>query len=576
MRKIYILILAVLLPFLCFSQDYATKGDQYANSGKYADAERQYNAALAYLKSQGVAETAKSYSEIQRKLVRAQKCKPLIAQAEHLFSNAQSAESYTVAKKVYQSILSLNMSDSFSKQRVSQCDARIRQISMHKLDNELWAKLNQNTPGKALYQQYLAEFPDGAHAQEAKSALLEIEDKELWEAALKLNTRKAFENYLANENTSLFESEAQMAIYKIDDEQAWAEAVELDTEESYSRYIEDSSNPAKSYQEAATAKLSVIKTMKMAASIESSTASQKAQADAIVTTLANASKTIELSEEESKMLSFYKSIRDFEAFSSNPSISEGLVFLRMYKDSENADWVSNKVSELYADQLNRESTATDYERALFFARSDSARQYVTRKINAAKSAAKKYKRHINWSDRAQLGIGLEGEMLKNAVVGGNVEFKLGASYDRFNFSVGAKALWWKPDWLVGTDVYSISFIQAPLYATAKLNLFEAGSSNFYIAGEGAYNMNFGAKIYDGYGNNLADKNLVNKSSLSVSARIGFCWEHCDLGFFYRHDLQPVYNQQYIYQQYNDCYNEFVKVLNERFRFGVSLTCYIIL
>ena len=32
MRKIYILILTVLLPFLCFSQDYATKGDQYANS----------------------------------------------------------------------------------------------------------------------------------------------------------------------------------------------------------------------------------------------------------------------------------------------------------------------------------------------------------------------------------------------------------------------------------------------------------------------------------------------------------------------------------------------------------------
>ena len=576
MRKIYILILAVLLPFLCFSQDYATKGDQYANNGKYVDAERQYNAAMAYLKSQGIAETTKSYSEIQRKLVRVQKCKPLIAQAEQLFSNAQSTESYIVAKNMYQSILAINVSDSFSKQRVSQCDALIHQISMQKLDNELWSKLMQSTPDKAQYQQYLAEFPDGTHVQEAKAALLEIEDKELWYAALKHNTRKAFENYLANENTSLFESEAQMAIYKIDDEQAWAEAAELDTEEAYNRYIEDSSNPAKSYQEAATAKLSVIKTMKMAALIESSTASQKAQADAIVTTLANASKTIELSEEESKMLSFYKSIQDFEAFSNNPTISAGLVFLQMYKDSENTDWVSNKVSELYADKLNRESTAIDYERALFFVRSDSARQYVTRKINAAKNAAKQYKRHINWSDRTQLGIGIEGEIMKNAIAGGNVEFKLGASYNRFNFSVGAKALWWKPDWLVGTDVYSISFIQIPLYATAKLNLFKAGSSNFYIAGEGAYNMNLEAKLYNGYGDKLADKNLVNKSNMSVLARIGFCWEHCDLGFFYRHDLQPAYNQQYIYQQYNDCYNEFVKILNERFRFGVSLTCYIIL
>lgn len=576
MRKIYILIFAVLMPILCFSQDYATKGDQYANSGKYADAERQYNAALAYLKSQGIPETAKSYGEIQRKLVRVQKCKPLIEQAEHLFSNAQSIENYTNAKKVYQSILSLNMSDSFSKQRVNLCDARIHQISMQKLDNELWSELMRSTPGKAQYQQYLAEFPDGAYAQEARAALLEIEDNELWNTALKLNTRKAFENYLANENTSLFESEAQMAIYRIDDEQAWAETVEMDTEEAYNRYIEDSSNPAKNYQAAATARLSVIKTMKIAASIESSSESQKAQAEAIVTTLANASKTVELSEEESKMLSFYKSIKDFEAFSNNPTIPEGLVFLQMYKDSENADWVSNKVSELYADQLNRESTAIDYERALSFARSVSASQYVTRKINAAKNAAKKYKRHINWSDRTQLGIGLEGQTMNNAVAGGSVEFKLGASYERFNFSVGTKALWWKPDWLVGTDVYSISFVQIPLYATAKLNLLELEYSNFYISGEGAYNMNFGAKIYDGYGNKFADKNLVNKSYLSVSARIGFCWENCDLGFFYRHDLQPAYNQQYIYQQYNDCYYDFENVLNERFRFGLSLTYYIIL
>ena len=98
--------------------------------------------------------------------------------------------------------------------------------------------------------------------------------------------------------------------------------------------------------------------------------------------------------------------------------------------------------------------------------------------------------------------------MNNAVAGGSVEFKLGASYERFNFSVGTKALWWKPDWLVGTDVYSISFVQIPLYATAKLNLLELEYSNFYISGEGAYNMNFGAKIYDGYGNKFADKNLV--------------------------------------------------------------------
>lgn len=167
-------------------------------------------------------------------------------------------------------------------------------------------------------------------------------------------------------------------------------------------------------------------------------------------------------------------------------------------------------------------------------------------------------------------------MLNSLALGPKIEFKLGAADNLLNFSLGAKSLWWKPEWLSGTEIQHISFIQVPLYAAAKLNLFSTGyRSHFYIGGEWAYNLNFCSKIGDSYDGYMSDKELVNTSNMSASARIGFCWEHSDLSFYYRHDLSPVYNQEYVYHQYNDCYNDFVKVLNERFRFGISYTCYII-
>ena len=125
-----------------------------------------------------------------------------------------------------------------------------------------------------------------------------------------------------------------------------------------------------------------------------------------------------------------------------------------------------------------------------------------------------------------------------------------------------------------SDIQHINFIQAPIYAAAKMNLFRTGgNSHFYIGGEGAYNLNFQSKIYQSTGDYEKDVMLVNKYNLSASARIGICSTHGDFSIYYRHDLSPAYNQQYVYETYNGCYNEFMGSLNERFRIGISYTYY---
>lgn len=578
MKKFLIILLLGLVfnPLSGFSQNYKDRGDSAFNSGKYTEAINQYNAALAYLKSKKVAITDKGYTEIERQLVRAQKCAPLMTEAERLFSTAQTADGYTAAKKVYQSILKINVNDHYSRGKINLCNQKIEQIAMRKADNEMWAKMSQGEPSKAMYQQYLSEFPDGVHAKDAKLAIQEFEDKDLWLAARRTNTKQAYKDYLAKRSAPTYDSEAQMAIFKIEDDELWASILAEDTETAYNRYVSDTSNPAKGHQEEAVAKLLVIKAKKMDESISTANGSKRSGAKDIVETLEKASKTITLSEEDSEMLKYYKSINDYNNFYKLPTISSGLMYLKTYPDSEYADWVSNKVSELYANNLSATSTENDYQLARRYARSASAQKYVDSRFKALKKGVKASQRREAWSDRAQLGVGLDVEMLNSLAMGPRMEFKLGAADNRFNFSVGAKALWWNPEYLNSSDIQSIPFIQVPLYATIKLNLFRTGAkSHFYIGGEGAYNLNLGAKIGDATSGYISDDELVNRTNLSASARIGFCWRHGDFSLYYRHDLAPVYNQEYIYRQYNECYTNIEKVLNERFRLGFSYTFYFI-
>ena len=620
MRKYLFLILAIVFPLYVLAQsngykDYVTKGDNAVANGQYEDAKKQYEAAKVLLKKTDPNLTTNEGMTVTKKANKAVRCIDMMKKAEALFSQAEiekTEESYERAKQSYQAIVNEQTSDKHSRNRIAYCNAQMAQIAQSILEAKTWTDIHKNgEPTKETYKQYIANFPDGMHIKEAQRKIAMYEDEEFWAATKKRNNKESYSNYIAKSKLGSYKSEAEMEIYRIDDKDAWQNALATNTIEAYNTYIKNEENPAKQYQREAIAQRSKLQTLIDIETRPTKTVNME-EAASVVKTLEEAAKVVDLSAEEKNILAQYKHIDDYVNFTTKPSISAGLHFLGTYPNSEYEAEVSNKLSELYANNLSAYSTDTDYTRALSYARTDEVKKYVQKKISASKQAAKNalkvaqkrekaveqasqnawkqqqksvkaeqremssLARRQNWSDRFQLGIGLEGEMIIGAMAWGpKLEFKLGAATNVFNFAVGAKYLFCNPDWLYETEPQNITMTQVPTYAYMKLNLFKTGSdSRFFIAGEGAYNFNLKASYRtpetDGY---YTDNLMLYKNNITATGRLGFCWPHGEFSLYYKHNITSPFDQSYITNYHPELVID--KQTTSPFTIGISYTCYII-
>lgn len=111
-----------------------------------------------------------------------------------------------------------------------------------------------------------------------------------------------------------------------------------------------------------------------------------------------------------------------------------------------------------------------------------------------------------------------------------------------------------------------TYTQIPISLALRLRLGGGDWGASYIGVQGSYNFNMGDNV---------DLNVVNRRNYSVGAQFGFCIKRViDIVFFYTHDLSPAYNQQYIYENMSDFYNNYESHLNKRWRFGTAFVIYI--
>lgn len=111
-----------------------------------------------------------------------------------------------------------------------------------------------------------------------------------------------------------------------------------------------------------------------------------------------------------------------------------------------------------------------------------------------------------------------------------------------------------------------TYTQIPISLALRLRLGGGDWGASYIGVQGSYNFNMGDNV---------DLNVVNRRNYSVGAQFGFCIKRVlDIVLFYTHDLSPAYNQQYIYENMFDFYNNYESHLNKRWRFGTAFVLYI--
>lgn len=350
------------------------------------------------------------------------------------------------------------------------------------------------------YESYLADFPQGKHADdarkqiesiryEARRAELEKEDQELWEKALSENTIEACQAYI------------------------------------------DSPLEYKAYERLARGRVETLKAID---------ADKRGDHDAVLASLDRADDYISLgrdmlalrmkNQEQKSYDSYLKAETDLEA------ISRGIEYVNTFINSEKHDEVSDRVAYLMASSPAY-LAGTPAEVMLTYAKTEKTREYVVKEC--AKASRIRYRQSSNGSNLGfNLGIGAAVSNPIEAfapVYGGHLLFSIGDNRNFLNFELGARYGYWnfvnRED---PADVYD--FHQLRLVAAPKFNLIRQKKSSFYlyVAPEAAY----------GYPIDPHGLRTYEANTLSFGGRIGFGIGHFDLSASYMLDYWPMVSESF--------------------------------
>lgn len=590
-------ILLVLLSFvLCLgyaqAQNAGVLADTAFKQGKYADAAQLYDLAAS---TESDADKRANYYTSARN---SRNCAKYIAEAADLYDTAllnDAEEEFKAAKSRCQSVLKYNKNDKEARRILDLCDEKLAFFAAAKAEEELWARVISDSTITA-YNEYLAEYPSGAHSDEAREQLANYADQQLWQAALAVGTIEAYEDYLAENPNGRYRSEAQSEITAIKREVALAaqikakQAAEREAELAAQRKAEEEAK-----REAARA---AKRKAEQAAKRE---AEQAARREAELA----ARREAELAQAEKN-----KEYAAYQAFISSPSISEGRQFLRMYPSGEYRDKVSNTVATLYLKGLNENSPDSDFALAKSYAVdamlamqiADKEKEIKKKKEAAARAPStrtaapspvekpgtritgtspsrpvvKTYKPKKN---RVWLEVGLDMESDdKVCAAAPKLGLKFGAPSDFFNFYMGVKYMSFDTDnFMEEVADPSLAFSALPVYAGIKLGVLKVGTNGrVYLAAEGSYSIftDSGYFTSEEDGGFEYDISVVNSNVWDLSGKIGVAMKWFDFGVYYKYLMTPVFNEQYLidagYAYEHLSSNGYFGDFTSKYRYGVYL------
>ncbi|MBR5300213.1 MAG: hypothetical protein IKU36_08200 [Bacteroidales bacterium] len=345
------------------------------------------------------------------------------------------------------------------------------------------------------YESYLADFPDGKYADQAKKLIQSIKDEEI-----RLRKEK-------------------------EDLELWEKALAENTEEAYTGYLE-SPMEYKAYERSARGRRDALKAFQ---------ADQRGDYDAVLEALDKAEENITLTDDMLMLRMKNQELKSYDSYIKSESdlqaISRGIEFVNTYLKSEKRDEVSDRVAYLMASSPNY-LAGTPAEVMLTYAKTEKTREYVIRECK--KASRKRYKlpgHESNLGFNGGIGVAVSNPIGPVApVYGGHMLFSIGDNRNFLNFELGARYGYWsfvnKEDAGDKFDFHHLRLVIAP-----KFNLIRQKKSSFYfyVAPEAAY----------GYPIDPHGTGYYEPNSLSFGGRVGIGLGHLDLSASYMTDYWPM-------------------------------------
>ena len=431
------------------------------------------------------------------------------------------------------------------------------------------------------YNEYLSMYPKGKYVQDIKSRIATLErkkEKEYYDYACKVETPQALQIYIDKYPNGQFVQEARG---KIEDMELWKKTKAENTIAAYRNYLNTSKN--KSYAQLANDAITdleskdawnLIRTSSSKEAIESfmkkypkSSCLPDAQKrlDELKAVeqyeQGNLKRAYELFESAGGKYAIDVSNRskydecleyvDYSKLISSSSENDLLAFLKKYPSSKYFDKVSNMVAISKAKGFSMFASSYNFNEALSYAKDKETRTTVQNYIDSTKRSYSQYKRHqrhnrvmanggyvkIGWEimDFGIAGFSSGDDGQKTLYYNMGLSVKFGNYKAPVQFEIGIKPgvvyskfkvyEYW--DSYYGSS-YSYkssenkTFFHMPVFAKLKLNLCDAGSSKFYIAGIGTYNA-------------VRDKYYENE--FSAGGGLGFAWKKWDwFALYYKQDI----------------------------------------
>ena len=456
--------------------------------------------------------------------------------AHHLYDKGD----YEGAIKKLNRVLSFDANNVEAKNLLNQCNKNIneKRLAKERAEQEAFVKAKR-IGTKSSLNEFITLYPNSKYVAEARKM---IEDYDLWQTALRINTIEGYNSYLRQSTNKIYADEARNIIASIEEENEWHRVRNSNNLVEMQQFV--NKYPQSEHSTALYKRIHELK------GEQYYNEGNLVQAFSEYNLAGGRSGLSYTNQQHYDRASDYNDYTRLNKYDENAMIS----FLSKHPNSEYRNEISNAIARKKASNLSAYSSEYQYSQALSYACDNETRQYVQSKINESKHSYSQIQRaqknaHIK-ENGGYVGIGIDIFDLDLNVLSKEdgrsfnaLHYNMALALRIGNFKTPVYAeIGIKPGLAVFNEITSDYYgfdsykevqynFHMPIFAKLKFNLFKAwGDTKFYIDGIGYYN---------------AVRQEEYEAEFSVGGGFGVAGRHWDWQMlYYRQELNKnnMYNQ----------------------------------